>query len=368
MSKLPCKLINDLLPLYIDGVCSEESCSAVSEHLKECEECTREYENLSKKAPSFDVNESNSLLKISKHWKKTKIVAFISGLAAVIFILTTGLSVYLYATQEIPVACEDIAISNLCELSDGKIFFTLKASNSVSVNDIDWSQSWPWVFISFKTKRTQLFTADNYNNQNVSNWVFNVKDAGIRNIYYLYEGENYERYDKQIWDADMALKSASEYPQIWPKIDKAYGNASFADKLPFNLFANKAKYIGVPPVQLLVSMGIYTKLGDFTTQRHTMKEPYGITLYFKNPVDEEDRAEFNGMMTSYAYVLLALIENCGEVSWSYPDNVNEEDAEIKGFVNLADAKKFLGKDVKTYAESAVTVQELLGKLEFRLTD
>ena len=371
MSKLPCNLINDLLPLYIDGVCSEESISAVSEHLKECETCTREYEYLNKKTPSFDINESNSLLKISKHWKKTNIIAFLSGLAAVIFILTTGLAVYLYATQEIPVACEDITVSNLCELSDGKIYFTLKASDSVCVEDVDWSQDSNSVWISFKTKRTQLFTANNYNSKNVNNWFFNVKDAGIINIYYYYEGENrYKSIDKPIWGSDMALKSASEYPQIWKKINKAYGNASIADKLPFNLFANKVKYIGNMGVveDLLLSMGIHNKLGLYTIEIHDVKEPYGITLHFKNPVDKDDRKEFDGRMTNYAYVLLALIDNCGYVTWTYPDTVNEEDAKIKGFIDLADAKKFLGKEVKTYAELAVTVQELLENLEFRLTD
>lgn len=366
MSKIPCNIINDLLPLYIDEVCSEESCNAVSEHLKECKQCKSEYENLSKRTPSFNINESNLLLKIAKRWKKTKLLAFITGLAAIIFILTTCLSVYLYATQEIPVASEDITISNLCELSDGKIFFTLKASDSVYVEDVNWSEGLNSVCISFKTKRTQLFTADNYNNQNVSNWVFNVKYNGIRRIYYFYEGEN----SKPIWDSDMTLKSASEYPQVWSKINKADGNASFADKLLYNLFDNKIKYIGAPSsvIKLLESTGVYTKLGALTIQLHTVKEPFGITLNFKNIVDKDDRKEFDGLMTSYAYVLLALIDNCGEVSWTYPDNVNEEDAEEKGLVTLYDAEVFLGKDVKTYGESAVTVQELLDKLDFPLTN
>ncbi len=37
--KYPCNLIRDLLPLYCDGVCSEESAEAVREHLDACEEC-----------------------------------------------------------------------------------------------------------------------------------------------------------------------------------------------------------------------------------------------------------------------------------------------------------------------------------------
>lgn len=39
MDKLNCNITKDLLPLYIDGVCSEESKTAVENHLSECEHC-----------------------------------------------------------------------------------------------------------------------------------------------------------------------------------------------------------------------------------------------------------------------------------------------------------------------------------------
>ncbi len=39
----PCNLIQDLLPLYLDGVCSEESKKAVEKHLSECPGCKEYY-------------------------------------------------------------------------------------------------------------------------------------------------------------------------------------------------------------------------------------------------------------------------------------------------------------------------------------
>lgn len=39
----PCNLIQDLLPLYLDGVCSEESRIAVEKHLSECSGCKEYY-------------------------------------------------------------------------------------------------------------------------------------------------------------------------------------------------------------------------------------------------------------------------------------------------------------------------------------
>jgi len=40
----PCGIIRDLLPLYVDDVCNEESRSAVEEHLPECEACRKCWE------------------------------------------------------------------------------------------------------------------------------------------------------------------------------------------------------------------------------------------------------------------------------------------------------------------------------------
>ena len=39
--KLNCKVIEDLLPLYLDEVCSEESRQLVEEHLADCEACRK---------------------------------------------------------------------------------------------------------------------------------------------------------------------------------------------------------------------------------------------------------------------------------------------------------------------------------------
>lgn len=49
--KYPCNLIQDLLPLYHDGVCSEESAKIVEEHLSECTTCRHYYAVLNESEP-----------------------------------------------------------------------------------------------------------------------------------------------------------------------------------------------------------------------------------------------------------------------------------------------------------------------------
>ena len=45
---MKCSVIRDLLPLYIDEVCSEDTKKLVAEHLAECEECRKTLEKMRK--------------------------------------------------------------------------------------------------------------------------------------------------------------------------------------------------------------------------------------------------------------------------------------------------------------------------------
>ena len=54
----PCGIIRDLLPLYIDDVCNEESKEAVHNHLSECEKCRNCYEAM-KSTEDFEDKRNN---------------------------------------------------------------------------------------------------------------------------------------------------------------------------------------------------------------------------------------------------------------------------------------------------------------------
>lgn len=47
-----CNIIKDLLPLYVDDCCCEESAQLVSSHIEECEACRKEYELMTKSMAS----------------------------------------------------------------------------------------------------------------------------------------------------------------------------------------------------------------------------------------------------------------------------------------------------------------------------
>ncbi len=61
-----CEIIKDLIPLYIDRCCSEESANEVEKHLKECENCKSIFdmmnsENLKEKNESFEIKKLSKI-------------------------------------------------------------------------------------------------------------------------------------------------------------------------------------------------------------------------------------------------------------------------------------------------------------------
>lgn len=78
-SKYSCGLVQDLLPLYRDNVCGDESRAAVEEHLRECAECSHILEQLNgdKIEQSLSL-EAGEVLK--NHKKKEKRISAIYGL------------------------------------------------------------------------------------------------------------------------------------------------------------------------------------------------------------------------------------------------------------------------------------------------
>ena len=69
--KVKCPVIEDLLPLYIDGVCSEESKEIVEEHLKDCELCSNKYRD-QKSEIILDNNIIKENLKSKEPFKRIK--------------------------------------------------------------------------------------------------------------------------------------------------------------------------------------------------------------------------------------------------------------------------------------------------------
>lgn len=101
---IQCKIIEDLLPLYHDGVCSAESRAMVEEHLSQCEHCRKLLHQIDGElaSPQTAETELQPLKNIQKTVSKGKRKALAAGISialAVVLILFAGMRIHWY-TQE----------------------------------------------------------------------------------------------------------------------------------------------------------------------------------------------------------------------------------------------------------------------------
>ena len=125
--KITCNVIEDLLPLYIDDMVSEDSRQLVEEHLKECASCRKMLDEMKKenqlrtvsgnaKRKSDRCTEIASLTKIRRRIRRKRIISII--LAAVLVLLASGIGHYWYYDKKTYISWEDAGMT----LRDGKIY------------------------------------------------------------------------------------------------------------------------------------------------------------------------------------------------------------------------------------------------------
>ena len=90
--KYSCGIIKDLLPLYVDQVCSDESKELINEHLPECKECKSYMDSLREsqdvEAAAYDEEKERRKVKIMLGMKKK--IVYRNILVAVFSVLILG--------------------------------------------------------------------------------------------------------------------------------------------------------------------------------------------------------------------------------------------------------------------------------------
>lgn len=66
---MDCNVIKDLLPLYVDECCSEESTRLVAEHLDTCESCRKIYDQMRETCQSYEEKPNAVKLPRVSDWK-----------------------------------------------------------------------------------------------------------------------------------------------------------------------------------------------------------------------------------------------------------------------------------------------------------
>ena len=215
--KITCNIIEDLLPLYVEDMVSEDSRKLVEEHLKGCPACRKMQEEMMrenrltagiKDGNSVQINktEAESLKKIRRRIRKKRILSVI--LAVVLVAAAGGAGHYWYYDKENYISWDAANIS----VKDGKVYSTVSPLGRLkSILSVDQKNMFYMMSETMWTRRQYPSDPDTENElwslQDFQEAHDRSDDAvtdetslpsGIENVYYV-DPENVKEACK-LWD------------------------------------------------------------------------------------------------------------------------------------------------------------------------
>lgn len=323
--ELPCAIVRDLLPSYVEGLTETVTTAAVKEHLESCADCQKKYQAMTVD-DSVAVTEEKEVDYLKTVRKKNGKRVVLAVILAVVLALSSVAACAFFIG--IPTAGGSVSVE------------AVQQGHTVSVRYTNLDSATTLVGWKMKTvEDTVYITARQvlvspFHTASLSD-VMTVDTAGITKIM---------AFDQLIWQDGLVIDSQTN-----------------------RLLENRTPYAGDAPAvsRLISAMSL-----DFccTLELQTAKEPYGVTLRFTQPVEESRRFQIEGS----AYVLLALVDNLGQVSWEDPNgctgtlSLNTANAAISGLVeayNTAHSTDWLPlQSIKDYGADSHSLQMLRNML------
>lgn len=267
MSKIPCNVIRDLMVLYEDDVCSEESRQMVDSHIQECENCRKVYQMAEQPLPKISVEEKEggddnknddefwelaqrAVKKFERKltYKNVIIVSII--VLTVIFMDVIWENWLQYRMNAVP--AEEIEIIELYELENGDIYCTFTCKDligAVNVSELkvpegkrfrDSDEGWYEVSFQYPKFYEKRIAEKVYDNQrsiifkkkvrDIRNWVEDedghlIPDesaiASTQICTAIYYNEKDKKNSRLVWEESQAIKSAPKAIEKEIKKEKA---------------------------------------------------------------------------------------------------------------------------------------------------
>ena len=185
----PCKITEDLLPLYVDNSLNDDSREFVEQHLKECESCRKLHESMNKSVQAITssrtARESFRLFKRRLLFKRILLTTVCTLAVLALLSVVFYRPVENFLSGHLP-ARTDPFIAEVSRLSDGSIHIALQyPEEDVYVN----SQR---IYPHPDDERT-LCIQLGYNRLNT--WDYRMKNGGVRHTFIVLTDESAPLYD-----------------------------------------------------------------------------------------------------------------------------------------------------------------------------
>lgn len=328
---LPCAVVRDLLPIYVEGLTEPETNAAVEAHLKTCPACTVRLAAMRAPEPPPEAEtakEVDYLKKVKRRsWKRVVLAVLVTvlvlmgALAAKLFLLGSAAgpeSMVFYVEQS-----DEILSLRISSVASANAYWGWNTKSQDGVVEISAREG--LVSPLHSTASAKL----------------DIPLEGVQEVYLC---------GRLIWQegtitAGQALKQFE------------------------TLYEARTPYVGNPSALNEVAQALnLSRLGSYTFRLQTGTEPYGWTVDFTQEIE----GLTNELMPYLAPQMLAVVGNLGTVSWTCPDDqgnpqthtitleeVNARLAELTDAYNDANGTDWEAlESVKDYAQSPVMLQRL----------
>lgn len=209
MDKINCDIIQDLLPLYVDDVCSQASKQMIEEHLENCSFCTEKVQELQKDTISIQLAEekNKTFKKLASRIRLRKVYLILICILSAFAMMIALNKVYdrlAWGTDKV-ISCNKINVSEVCQLSDGRIAFHTIVDDGYRVNGASWHEEYPYPQISLSRGKINLKYADKIKKFTFNDcyWIFSATQGKIS-----YKDGNGN--EKIIWEKGDIIPMASD--------------------------------------------------------------------------------------------------------------------------------------------------------------
>lgn len=124
--KLPCEMMEDLLPLYAEDMATPATRAAVEEHLTDCESCREKLTVMRREAPEGP----KGMMLVTVRWelRRRKLFAVIAAVCAAVALLLTMVS-WEMRFLPLPYSPDAVAVE---ALADGRMSVTVYGANGIN--------------------------------------------------------------------------------------------------------------------------------------------------------------------------------------------------------------------------------------------
>ena len=321
--KIPCEVIRDLLPSYVDGLTSETTDGLIEEHLENCAPCKKVLEAMQTPAERLpDMEETAEIDFLKKTKRKTRRTVILVLLAAVVLVAAFLTAKALFIGSE--VYADSVACTVQVE-GDRLTFRGTPADSALTLSSAAFSEEDGVVTVALRAVLTSPFSREDFQEEYTASQEITQVRVGNRILWA--NGK------------DISATTSAVFQTRHPYVGDMSQNGASANAL------NMVSY-----------------LGRFTNTLQTETEPYGWTMTLSEEIPSAQRAVKERIMRSYAYVLLAVIDNLGEVSYEYQTGGTLHTVTV----TQAEATAFAGNEIKNCGKYPALLQAVMEKTGLNL--